>query len=139
MARERIAHIATERCLHPREALDRRFPLDEDAAEISLVRETLDRRLVDRLLFGLQKSKNLRGERGRHPLENFVRSHSSGGDDDSFFGFVHSVAHAGDIVGASAPLATPPERQAMRLPYNFATESASGASASIFPAKRFVM
>src|SRR5205814_2135533 len=77
MTRERIAHVATERCLHPREALDRRFPLDEHTAEIPLVRETLDRCLVDRLLFHLQKSEHLRGKRGRYSLENFVRFHRS--------------------------------------------------------------
>jgi hypothetical protein len=77
MARQRIAHLSAQRRLHPGEAFRRRFSLDEDAAQISLVRQSLDRRLVNRLLFRVQPAKNLRGQRGGHSLKNFVRSHPS--------------------------------------------------------------
>jgi hypothetical protein len=77
VACERVADLPTERRLHPRGTFGRRFPLDENAAQIPLVREPLDRCFVNRLLFRLQKSENLGCQSRRHPLKNFVRSHQS--------------------------------------------------------------
>ena len=62
MTRKCIALASTQRSLHPRETLGRQLSLNEDGAEIPLIRETLDRGLVDWLLFRLQESENLRGE-----------------------------------------------------------------------------
>src|SRR5205085_2512152 len=114
MARQRLADLASKRRLHPWEAFRRRFSFDKNAAEISLVRQTLNCRFVNRLLFRLQKRENLCREGGRHVLKNFVRFHRSA-----------------ETMTVSASSST--------WPYNFATDNAGGASASIFPAKRFVM
>jgi len=72
VTRERIAYAATERRLHPGMSFGGWFSLDEDASQMALIRQSLDGRFVDRLLFRLQKSENLDRERWRHPLENFV-------------------------------------------------------------------
>src|SRR5207253_10858239 len=76
-AGERFAQTAAERRLHPGKTFARRFPFDEYAPQIPLIRQTLDRRFINRLLFRLEESENLRSKRRRHALENFVRSHPS--------------------------------------------------------------
>ena len=77
MTGQGVTNAAAQCGLDPWMAFGGRFSFDKDRAKMALVRETLDRGLVDRLLFRLQESENLRGERGRHPLENFVRFHVS--------------------------------------------------------------
>src|SRR5205085_9163572 len=77
IARQRVADLASKRRLHPWEAFRRRFSFDKNAAEISLVRQPLNCRVVNRLLFRLQKRENLCRKDGRHVLKNFVRFHRS--------------------------------------------------------------
>src|SRR5256714_8442726 len=77
MTRERVAYFSSERRLHPRKTFGRRFSLDKNTPQIALVCQSLDRRLVNRVLFRLQESENLRSQRRRHMLKNFVRFHPS--------------------------------------------------------------
>jgi hypothetical protein len=107
----------------------RRLSLNENSAQVTLVSEPLDCGLKDRLFFLLEKNKNLRCRCGRHLLKNFVRLHvlpdtmtasPFSSTRDTELGTTDSSGEPHDVGGA-------------------ATESAGGASASIFPAKRFVM
>src|SRR4051794_15316673 len=75
MRRERVADRTGECILHPWMSLVRRLPLDEDGPQIALVRESLNGRFVDRLLFLVQEAKDLGRSLRRHALEKFVRSH----------------------------------------------------------------
>ena len=77
MGCERVAERPAKCRLHPRETLPWRFSFNENRPEIPLIGQALDRGFIDRLLLGVQKSKNLRGQAGRHSLENFVRFHHS--------------------------------------------------------------
>ena len=131
MTGERVAQRPAQGRLHPRKPLVRRFSFDENTAQVALIGQTLNGRLVNRFLVPLQK-----GERSPPPLPaacvEKVRALSS----------VATPLCRRNSTSIQATRSTATERRHYNFnvhPSRCAMLSASGASASIFPAKRFVM
>ena len=78
---------AAEGGLHPGEALEARFALHEDGAELALLGQGVDGGFVELLFLAMQVAENLGGGGGGHGDENFVGVHEWSGVGACGFGF----------------------------------------------------
>src|SRR5688500_18638495 len=65
--------LAAQRVLHPGVALVARLPLEENGAQLPLLRERIDRRLVQRFVLLVEKREELLRRLRGHLGENLVR------------------------------------------------------------------